>query len=74
MVNNKKNKSKKPKTEHIYRTIDERKTEVRKIITQLNDLQLTATIYCCPLLIILTIYYCNLYIFYFILVNNYCKK
>lgn len=43
MVNNKKNKTKKPKTEHIYRTIDERKIEVRKIIDQLNDLQLTTS-------------------------------
>lgn len=41
MVTNKKNKNKTPKTEHIYRTIDERKIEVRKIINQLNDLQLT---------------------------------
>ena len=41
MVNNKKIKTKKEKQEPIYRSIDERKDEVRKIIQKLNELYLS---------------------------------
>ena len=41
MGKHKKNKVKKEKTQHVYRTLEERKEEVRKIIDKLNELQLS---------------------------------
>ena len=41
MGNNKKRKEKKVKSEPVYRTLEERKEEVRKLINKLNELQLT---------------------------------
>ena len=41
MGKHKKNKVKKEKTQHVYRTLEERKDEVRKIIEQLDDLHLS---------------------------------
>ena len=39
MGKHKKNKVKKEKTQHVYRTLEQRKEEVRKIIDKLNELQ-----------------------------------
>lgn len=41
MGKHKKNKVKKEKTQHVYRTLEQRKDEVRKIIDKLNELQLS---------------------------------
>jgi len=41
MGKHKKNKVKKEKTQHVYRTLEQRKEEVRKIIDKLNELQLS---------------------------------
>jgi len=41
MGKHKKNKPKKEKTQHVYRTLEQRKEEVRKIIGKLNDLHLS---------------------------------
>jgi len=41
MGNNKKNKNKKEKPIAVYRSLEERKEEVRKLINKLNELQLT---------------------------------
>ena len=38
MGKHKKNKVKKEKTQHVYRTLEQRKEEVRKIIDKLNDM------------------------------------
>ena len=37
MGKHKKNKPKKEKTQHVYRTLEERKAEVRKIIEKLDE-------------------------------------
>ena len=41
MGKHKKNKPKKEKTQHVYRTLEQRKEEVRKIIDKLNELHLS---------------------------------
>lgn len=41
MGKHKKNKAKKEKIPHVYRTLEERKAEVRKIIDKLDELQLS---------------------------------
>ena len=41
MGKHKKNKVKKEKTQHVYRTLEERKAEVRKIIEKLEELHLS---------------------------------
>lgn len=41
MGKHKKNKVKKEKTPHVYRTLEERKAEVRKIIEKLEELHLS---------------------------------
>ena len=41
MGKHKKNKVKKEKTQHVYRTLEQRNEEVRKIIDKLNELQLS---------------------------------
>ena len=41
MGKHKKNKVKKEKTPHVYRTLEERKAEVRKIIEKLEELNLS---------------------------------
>ena len=41
MGKHKKNKVKKEKTQHVYRTLEQRKEEVRKIIDKLNELHLS---------------------------------
>ena len=42
MTNNKKSKTKKEKQIHVYRTLNERKEEVQKIIKTLDELSITS--------------------------------